>query len=73
MYRRDDRFVAAIPKASLVAPYALQYFFVLRDSSGFAWLHPGLEENLSNQPYSFCPSGAGIVLVVRRIPLYRRT
>jgi len=33
------------------SPYPLQYFFVLRDALGRAWLHPGLNADLSNQPY----------------------
>jgi hypothetical protein len=45
------RFIATIPAKYTDSPYAIQYFFVLRDDRGAAWLHPGLDEDLSNQPY----------------------
>lgn len=28
-----------------------KYFFTVRDSAGDAWIVPGLDETLSNQPY----------------------
>jgi hypothetical protein len=51
MARDRDRFVATIPGSDSDCPYALQYFFVLRDAGGDAWLYPGLDADLSNQPY----------------------
>lgn len=32
-------------------PYPLQYWFELRTASGHAWFWPGLDADLSNQPY----------------------
>jgi hypothetical protein len=51
MVRTDRGFAASIPGSFTTTPYSLQYFFVLRDEQGGAWLHPGLRDDLSNQPY----------------------
>jgi hypothetical protein len=51
MDRTDRGFAASIPGSFTTTLYPLQYFFVLRDEQGGAWLHPGLQDNLSNQPY----------------------
>jgi hypothetical protein len=51
MQLREDRWEASIPGAYLRSPYALQYFFELRDTRGRAGLYPGFEPNLCNQPY----------------------
>jgi hypothetical protein len=51
MSREDGRFVATVPSGYSDSPYALQYFFVMRAVGGSAWLHPGLGEDLSDQPY----------------------
>jgi hypothetical protein len=40
-----------IPAAYTESPFALLYFFDVRDSSGRAWLYPGLDADVSNQPY----------------------
>jgi hypothetical protein len=41
------------------SPYALEYFFELHDGAGRAWLHPGLNATLSNQPYFVLQQTAG--------------
>lgn len=51
MERRGEDQVATIPGSYSNAPYALQYLFELRDPRGDAWLYPGLDGDLSNQPY----------------------
>jgi hypothetical protein len=40
-----------IPGDFLHSKYPLMYFFELLDGKGNAWLYPGFEENLANQPY----------------------
>jgi len=42
---------AVIPGEYTDSPYPLLYYFVLRDPRGAAWLHPGLNAELANQPY----------------------
>jgi hypothetical protein len=42
---------AAVPADYTDSPYPLMYFFVLRHSGGDAWIVPGLDETLANQPY----------------------
>ena len=42
---------ALIPAAYTESPYALQYYFTFHDSSGRAWIYPGFNDTLSNQPY----------------------
>jgi hypothetical protein len=51
MERRGEDQVATIPGSYSDAPYPVQYFFELRDPRGNAWLYPGLDGDLSNQPY----------------------
>ncbi|HYM10876.1 MAG TPA: hypothetical protein VEU62_09085, partial [Bryobacterales bacterium] len=51
MEPRDNRYRAAIPGDYTESPYPLEYFFELKDGSGAAWLYPGFEPDLSNQPY----------------------
>jgi hypothetical protein len=45
-----DTMRAAIPGDYTNSPYPLQYYFVLRREAQ-AWLHPGFNATLSNQPY----------------------
>jgi hypothetical protein len=45
-----DTMRAAIPGDYTQSPYPLQYYFVLRRDAQ-AWLHPGFNATLSNQPY----------------------
>ena len=42
---------ATIPGKYTDSPYALEYFFELHDAAGRAWLYPGFNATLSNQPY----------------------
>jgi hypothetical protein len=51
MQRDDKGFWASIPAEYTQSPYALQYYFELRDQNGAAWMHPALNATLSNQPY----------------------
>jgi hypothetical protein len=51
MQARAEQWQAVIPGAYTQSPYALQYYFVLRDSLGHTSLHPGFEPSLCNQPY----------------------
>jgi hypothetical protein len=45
------RYRAVIPGEYTDSPYPLLYYFVLREPRGAAWLHPGLNAELANQPY----------------------
>jgi hypothetical protein len=47
----DGKFRAAIPAEYTDSPFPLQYYFELRREGEAAWLHPGFNETLSNQPY----------------------
>jgi hypothetical protein len=40
-----------IPGDYTDSAYPLLYYFELRDAGGHAWLHPGFEPDLANQPY----------------------
>jgi hypothetical protein len=51
MDRDGGRFAALIPASYTDSAYPLAYFFVLRDGRGAAWMYPGFEDDLSNQPY----------------------
>jgi hypothetical protein len=53
-------FRGVIPGDYTNSPFPLQYFFVLSDGAGAAWLHPGLGSDLSRQPYYVLrPDGHG--------------
>ncbi|MFH5183480.1 hypothetical protein ACHHV8_13135 [Paenibacillus sp. TAB 01] len=51
MERQGESFQASIPAAYTMSPYPVAYFFEVRTAGGDAWLVPGLEKSLSNQPY----------------------
>jgi hypothetical protein len=51
MESREGRYRAVIPGDYTQSPYPLQYFFELHEEPQAAWLYPGFEPNLSNQPY----------------------
>ena len=51
MTRADGRFVGTIPAGYSDSPYPLAYYFVVRTVGGDAWIVPGLERTLANQPY----------------------
>jgi hypothetical protein len=42
---------ATIPGEYTDSAYPLEYFFELRGGTGTAWLYPGFNAELSNQPY----------------------
>ena len=44
-------YTAAIPAGYTASPYPLQYYFELRAAPDKAWLYPGFEADLLNQPY----------------------
>ena len=48
---QGNRYQHTIPGEYTDSPYALMYFFELHDSNGQAWLQPGLNADLANQPY----------------------
>jgi hypothetical protein len=48
---KTQRYRAVIPADYTASPFALEYWFGLRDARGRAWLHPGFRDDLSNQPY----------------------
>ncbi|WP_219419243.1 hypothetical protein [Pseudonocardia nigra] len=47
----DGRYRTIIPGSYTDSSYPLAYFFTVHHESGDAWLHPGLDETLANQPY----------------------
>lgn len=47
----DGEFAATIPGDYTDSAYPLVYYFVARTPDGDAWLVPGLDETLANQPY----------------------
>ena len=51
MTRLGDGFRAEIPGEYTNSPYALTYYFDLRDSTGGVAIYPGLNSTLANQPY----------------------
>jgi hypothetical protein len=51
MERSREGYSGSIPGTYSNSPYALQYYFELRRDPNIAWLYPGFETNLANQPY----------------------
>jgi hypothetical protein len=51
MQSADGGYRAAIPGEYTGSPFPLQYYFELRRENETAWLHPGFNATLSNQPY----------------------
>jgi hypothetical protein len=51
MERKSEGYSAAIPAGYTDSPYPLQYYFELRGGADSAWLYPGFNSTLSNQPY----------------------
>lgn len=51
MQADGERHRAQIPADYVTSTYPLEYYFELRNSAGHAWLHPGFNQTLSNQPY----------------------
>lgn len=48
---QDNRYTTAIPAAYTNTHYPLEYYFELRNEAGQAWLYPGFDATLTNQPY----------------------
>lgn len=46
-----SRFTGVIPADYTQSDFPLQYYFVLENGKGSAWMFPGLNKTLSNQPY----------------------
>jgi hypothetical protein len=51
MLMQDRRYSATIPAEYTNTPYPLEYYFELRDEAGQAWMFPGFDATLTNQPY----------------------
>ena len=51
MESRGSTFRAAIPAGYTDSPYPLQYYFEFRQGPRKAWLYPGFDAGLLNQPY----------------------
>ncbi|HEY1800833.1 MAG TPA: hypothetical protein VGG46_07855 [Terriglobales bacterium] len=48
---RGERFHGVIPASYTQSQYPLQYYFELKQGQEKAWLYPGLDAKLMNQPY----------------------
>jgi len=53
MERTGSDYRAVIAADYTDSPFPLQYYFQIRNFSGNAWLHPGLEHRWHGQPYFF--------------------
>lgn len=51
MTRDGASYGAVIPAKYTDTPYPLAYYFTIHQSTGDAWVLPGLDTDLSNQPY----------------------
>lgn len=51
MQAADNRLRATIPGQYTGSLYPLEYYFELRDAPDHAWLYPGFNADLTNQPY----------------------
>lgn len=51
MERTEQGYSGTIPGSYSQSPYALQYYFEFRRGPEIAWMHPGFNATLSNQPY----------------------
>jgi hypothetical protein len=51
MARGHDAYSAAVPGSYTNSLFPLQYYFVLQRGANAAWLYPGFNSTLSNQPY----------------------
>ena len=48
---QGNRGTATIPGEYTNSPYPLEYYFELHNGAGQAWLYPGFDATLANQPY----------------------
>ncbi len=51
MQAQGNRWRATIDAGYSASPYPLEYFFTVHEGPDVAWLYPGFEANLANQPY----------------------
>ena len=51
MQAQGGRFRATIPADYAASPFPLEYFFTVHETPDAAWLYPGFDANLANQPY----------------------
>lgn len=51
MAPHGESYQTTIPGDYTDTDYPVQYFFEVRDGGGRAWLCPGFDADLSNQPY----------------------
>ena len=51
MTRARGQYAALIPADYTKSEFGLQYYFQLEDEKRSAWMYPGFNETLSNQPY----------------------
>ena len=51
MSHQNGHYAGAIPAEYTMSEFALQYYFGADDGKGRAWLYPGFNKTLSNQPY----------------------
>jgi hypothetical protein len=51
MQLQGNRYIASIPPAYTDSPYPLQYYFEMKEGLDKAWLYPGFDADLMNQPY----------------------
>ncbi len=51
MSHQNGRHAGVIPAEYTMSEFALQYYFGSEDGKGRAWLFPGFNKTLSNQPY----------------------
>jgi hypothetical protein len=51
MPAQGNRYRATIPGEYTNTPYPLEYYFELRNEAGQAWMYPGFDTTLTNQPY----------------------
>jgi hypothetical protein len=51
MQLQNGTYSAVIPGSYTDSPFPIVYFFELSNQAGEMWLAPGLQEDLSNQPY----------------------
>ncbi len=64
MEKRSGTFHGVIPGSYTDSKFPLQYYFELKQS-GNAWLYPGFNADLSNQPYFVCAVEDGLVIYSR--------
>lgn len=59
MIRDGSRFTATIPSAYTDSAFPMVYYFTAHHAGGDAWISPGLDRTLANQPYHVLRQKAG--------------